>query len=57
MKVPSSFLVIYSCDHFFSQNEFNSEMIYQHLLYLKCVHCPPPPVYGLQACENVDNCE
>ena len=37
-------------------------MFYQHLLYLKSVHCFLPPtrnplVYGLYACENVDNCE
>ena len=35
-------------------------MFYQHLLYLrKCtsVFIPSPLVYGLYACENVDNCE
>ena len=35
-------------------------MFYQHLSYLKSVHCyltPPPLVYALYACENVDNCE
>ena len=60
MKVPSSFLVINSCNNFLSQNESYSEMFYQHLLYLKkCIllFTPSPLVYGLYACENVDNCE
>ena len=35
-------------------------MFYQHLLYLKkrtLLFTPSPLVYGLYACENVDNCE
>ena len=35
-------------------------MFYQHLSYLKRVHCclpPTPLVYCLYTCENVDNCE
>ena len=35
-------------------------MFYQHLLYLKkctLLFTPLPLVYGLYACENVDNCE
>ena len=59
MNVSSSFLVIYSSNHFVPQNGVLSGMFYQHLLYLKSVHCylPPPLVYGLYAFENVDNCE
>ena len=36
-----------------------SEMFYQHLFYLKSVHCyfSPPLVNGLYECENVDHCE
>ena len=56
MKLSSSFLVIYSCNNFFSQNEFHSEMFFQHLLHLK--RCTLLfSLYGLYACENVDNCE
>ena len=59
INVSWSFLFIYSCNHFFSQNGFHSEMLYRHLLYLKSKHCylPLPQVYGLYTCENVDNCE
>ena len=60
MKVSSSFLVICSCSNYFSQNEFHSEMFYQHLLYLKkCTlpFTPYPLVYALYACGNVDNCD
>ena len=35
-------------------------MFYQHLLYLKkctLLFPPSPLVYGLYACENVNNCE
>ena len=38
MNVSSSFLVIYSCNQFFLQNWFHSEMFYQHLSYLKKVY-------------------
>ena len=47
-------------NNFFSQNEFHSEMFFQHSLYLKTctlLLTPLSLVYGLCACENVDDCE
>ena len=60
MKVSSSFLVIHSCNNFFSQNGIHSEMFYQHLLYLKkctLLFTHLPLGNGFYACANVDNCE
>ena len=56
MKFSSSFPVISSCNQFFSQNGFRSEMFYQNLLYLRkhtSLFIPSPLVYGFYACEKM----
>ena len=60
MKVTSSVLVICSCYHFFFHKMGFIVKFSFNIYYIsKSEHCslPPPLVYELFACKNVDNCE